>query len=110
LADLLAVVNFPDSNKVSNSLLSLRESLNETDKVIIEALARRMQLSESIAKVKQKENMTVFQANRWEEVLKTLLANAERKGLNKDFIKEIYEIIHQESIKIQNITIKKSRE
>lgn len=111
LKELLSNLIIPNKKqqKDSSSLATLRDDINEIDNKIIESLSIRMNISKEIAKIKEKENLAVFQPQRWQELLDNLTSKGEKQGLEKDFIKEIYEIIHQESIKTQNLVIKKSR-
>lgn len=106
LENLIFSIHFPENTGSSDKLSALREEINEADNTIIDALAKRMHLSQSIAKIKQEENMTVFQHSRWQEVLNRIISQAQNHSLNDTFVKEIYEIIHQESIKVQNNILK----
>lgn len=50
--------------------------------------------------------MSVLQINRWDKLLKERMQQAEPKGLNGEFIKEIFEQIHKESVFIQDEMLK----
>lgn len=39
--------------------------------------------------------------NRWEEILQRQMRNGAGSGLSAGFIKRLYELIHEESIRIQ---------
>jgi chorismate mutase len=60
-----------------------------------------MSVSELIGHLKRKENVAILQSDRWGEILPLLIKEAEKKGLNQEFIKEIFKRVHVESIKIQ---------
>ena len=109
LQTLLNEIHFPKNNEINTSLSVLRDEINGVDKDIILAIKRRMLLSEEIGKIKKEDNLPIFQSERWQEVLNSIISQAENMGLDKVFVKEIYEIIHQESIKTQNIIINKSK-
>jgi chorismate mutase len=51
--------------------------------------------------VKRNCNMTAFQPGRWREIVETRGEKAEAHNLSKDFIVELYEKIHHESIRRQ---------
>lgn len=111
--DFIHLINnliIPQRNDTINntSLNVLRQEINEIDNIIINSIAKRMNISKEIASIKEENNLTVFQPKRWQEILEKILLNGEKQGLTKDFMKEIYEIIHQESIKTQNSIINKS--
>jgi len=45
--------------------------------------------------------MTVYQPERWREIVSTRSAHGMRRLLSKEFVIKLYEIIHHESIKKQ---------
>ena len=63
-----------------------------------------MDISELIGALKREENVAILQSSRWEEILTSMVDEANKKGLNKEFISEIFKAIHVESIKIQHET------
>lgn len=79
----------------------LRQLMDSLDAEIIDLIAKRMELSEQVAEVKKACNMTVFQLGRWREIVETRGARAEAQLLSKEFIVELYEKIHNESIRKQ---------
>jgi len=109
LKAFLSSINFPNNKEItSNELEIYRQEINDIDKNICNLLSERMNLSKQIAEIKIAKDMTVFQPNRWQEVMDKIISISKEQGLNKEFIKEIYNVIHQESIKIQeNIVNKK---
>ncbi|MDR0789694.1 MAG: chorismate mutase [Bacteroidales bacterium] len=102
LRDLLVKLSIPDDEMRSlASITSIREKIDAIDDELIELLQRRMQHCGDLAKIKQVENLSLFQPNRWSEVLDSRLSAAKQRGLSQNFIKIIFEQIHEESIKIQ---------
>lgn len=83
------------------SLTPLRQQIDDVDHELLRLLAQRMELSRQIAAVKHKSQMTVYQSKRWNAVLDDRLQLASQLNLNPDFIKELLEIIHSESIRVQ---------
>ena len=79
----------------------LRQIMDSVDAEIIELIARRMELSERIGSVKRDCNMTAYQPERWQEIVETRGEQAFNHMLSKEFIIELYEKIHHESIKKQ---------
>ena len=47
-------------------------------------------------------DLTTFQVDRWNEIFKSRLDWAIEKGLDKDFIEDLYKVIHLGSINVQN--------
>lgn len=89
-----------DMSKVTE-LEYLRQVMDSVDAEIIELIARRMELSERIGFVKKDCNMTAYQPERWQEIVQSRGEQAFNHLLSKEFIIELYEKIHHESIKKQ---------
>ncbi len=78
-----------------------RTSIDELDEQLLEILAKRMEISELIGKLKEKHNMAPYQPERWLVVLEDRMQKAYPLKLNKDFVKKIFDVIHLESIRRQ---------
>lgn len=84
-----------------SQLEQLREKIDHIDQELIEVLSLRKQLIEKIGDYKKENNVTVFQLERWNEILNSRTAWGNGKNLTSEFIQEIYKAIHDESIRIQ---------
>ncbi|MDY6372421.1 MAG: bifunctional 3-deoxy-7-phosphoheptulonate synthase/chorismate mutase type II [Bacteroidales bacterium] len=82
-------------------LTPLRRQMDDVDHELLRLLGRRMELSREIAGVKRETGMSVYQSKRWEEVLADRLRLAETLGLDSDFVRELLEKIHGESVRVQ---------
>jgi chorismate mutase len=60
-----------------------------------------MKWVEEIGKLKHEHNIPVLQLNRWETILKDHIAKAHRTGLDGEFIKAVFELIHAQAVKKQ---------
>jgi chorismate mutase len=60
-----------------------------------------MMISRQIGEWKRDNNVIVFQVSRWEAILKRVLRLGEDMGLDREFVKQIYIGIHDESIRQQ---------
>ena len=87
--------------EVVNQLEELRRKIDSIDSEIMEHLAARTRLVEKIGEYKKANNITVFQVDRWLKVFQTRPEWAEKQNLSKDFIANIYKLIHDEAIRIQ---------
>ncbi len=87
--------------QVKRKIARLRAEISHTDSQIIQDLAERMRWVEEIGKLKQQHSISVLQINRWENLLKDHIAKARRLGLEGEFIKAIFELIHAEAVKRQ---------
>jgi chorismate mutase len=79
-----------------------RKELDLLDSNLIDLLKDRMSISEEIGRLKHKENVAILQSGRWSEILESMIQAGEEKGLNKEFVEEIFKAIHVESINIQH--------
>ena len=95
--------NLPCSSGDGNpaSLEPLRKQIDDIDHELLGLLSRRMNLSRQIAHIKREQQLTVYQAKRWDEVIKDRLQLADDLGLSIDFVEELLEKIHGESIRVQ---------
>ncbi|MEQ9297999.1 MAG: bifunctional 3-deoxy-7-phosphoheptulonate synthase/chorismate mutase type II [Cyclobacteriaceae bacterium] len=89
-------------------LEEMREQIDESDRDILEAISRRMNLVEKIGEFKQDNNVTIFQVDRWNEIYRTRGEWAQGMGLDKEFIEEMYKLIHIASIKQQTELLSKT--
>ncbi len=78
-----------------------REQLDIIDAQILKLLSERMKLSKDIGRIKRQHNMPIFQPERWQHVLERQMATAHAMGLDEEFVKEISEKIHGESLRQQ---------
>lgn len=111
LADLLGRLHFPDTSssdvEFTNKLKSLRRIVDEVDDELINLLAKRLQVIEEMALYKKEQNITTFQLERWQEILRTRTQWAEKLGISRHHIEKICQLLHEESIRVQNEVINK---
>ena len=106
----LKVKNSNEEDKSYNHLLNeIRENIDEVDKEIIDIISKRINLVEKIGEFKKEQDLTTFQVDRWNEIFKSRLKWAMDKGLDKDFIEDLYKVIHLGSINVQNKIINRKK-
>lgn len=86
----------------------LREEIDITDNQILEAFARRSEIIEKIALYKKSHKMTILQVGRWQQLLENRLEEARKIGLEDDFVKAIYQLVHDRSIRLQSQVMNKA--
>ncbi|GAA5039522.1 cytochrome c4 [Marivirga lumbricoides] len=89
------------SAKLQNKLDQIRDEIDETDKELLEVLARRFELVKKVGNYKKEKNVAIFQLERWNAILKNRPEWGEKLQLNPDFVKTLYQSVHDESIRIQ---------
>jgi chorismate mutase len=75
---------------------------------MIQILAKRMRVVEKIGEYKKENNVTIFQLERWNEIMQTRTSLGENLQLNAEFIQRILQEIHKESIQIQTEILNKT--
>jgi chorismate mutase len=93
-----------------SQLEQLREKIDQIDQELVEILSMRKQLIEKIGEYKKENNVTVFQLERWNEIISSRTEWGNLKNLSSDFIQNIYREIHDESIRLQTEIMGKETE
>jgi chorismate mutase len=79
----------------------LREQIDHVDKELFEIIAQRMDIVEKMGLYKKKNDVTVFQKDRWQQLSESRTKWAEDLGLNTEFMWDLFKLIHDASIKRQ---------
>jgi len=82
-------------------LRNYREQINSLDKELLYLFSRRFIIVSEIGKIKKLEKMQALQLSRWEELMKENIESWLEMGLEKDFIIDIWERIHKQSLEIE---------
>ncbi|MBR1791455.1 MAG: bifunctional 3-deoxy-7-phosphoheptulonate synthase/chorismate mutase type II [Bacteroidaceae bacterium] len=90
-----------DSVEATESINQLRKQIDELDNHLMDVLTKRMRISREIAEYKKLHNMTVVQTTRYSEILDKRAAQGVMCGMSPDFVRDIYEHIHEESVRQQ---------
>lgn len=98
ILDKLVIRNLSESTE---SLEALRRQIDELDNALIELLSKRMRVSREIGQYKREHDMTVVQTGRYTEILDKRGAQGVLCGMSGDFVKSIFEAIHEESVRQQ---------
>lgn len=96
-----------DNAEMTESLAMLRKQIDEMDDHLMDLLTKRMRVSREIAHYKQAHSMAVVQTTRYSEILDKRGAQGTLCGMDPDFVKRIYEAIHEESVRQQMEIINK---
>lgn len=86
----------------SADLEKLRDEIDGVDREIIDILAKRMKIAEEIGSYKKQNNITILQSERWNNIVKDREGQGKEKGLTSEFMLELYQSIHKESIRHQS--------
>ena len=97
------VIRYTSSNDplFENMLDTLRSRIDGIDHEIIEILASRMEIVKQIANYKKQNKVTALQINRWTQLLEDRITTAHKLNLDETFIKIIFQLIHEDSVRMQ---------
>lgn len=85
----------------TESLNELRKQIDECDNDLIQLLAKRMRVCREIGVYKKEHGVNILQAGRYNEILDKRGAQGALCGMDQDFIKKVFEAIHEESVRQQ---------
>ncbi len=90
-----------DSKQSTENLTLLRQQIDRIDRELLEVLAKRMQVSRDIGRYKKEHRMSVVQAGRYNDVIRTRLNHGVEMGMGAEFLKTVLLAIHDESVRQQ---------
>jgi chorismate mutase len=90
-----------DNPEFRNKLEELRAIIRTLDNDLLELLSKRMVISQEIGEYKRDNNVTILQAAHWKKLFEGSLETGHLLGLPEAFIKGLYQLIHDESIRRQ---------
>ena len=95
-----------ETNQTTENLTVLRRQIDILDNDLLELLAKRMRVSKEIGTYKKEHDMPILQAQRYDEILKNRIGQAEKMGMDGEFMKTVLMAIHEESIRQQMLIMK----
>lgn len=101
LMELVVRSNHTDSDSVIQ-LTEYRKLIDEIDEEILSMIQKREDVIRLIGEYKKTNNITIFQLERWQEILKTRAQWADKKGISRAHIEKLCQLLHEESIRLQN--------
>jgi chorismate mutase len=64
-----------------------------------------MKISRQIGEYKKNSNIAILQTSRWDKVLAKVIEKGNEYDLPEDFIKAVFNAIHEASVEVQNEVI-----
>lgn len=90
-----------DNKQTTENIAMLRQQIDEVDEQLLTLLGKRMRISEEIGVYKKEKHMPILQPERYTEILERRAKQGETLNLNADFVKNIMQAIHEQSINLQ---------
>lgn len=85
-----------------SKLDALRNRIDKIDSEILEILYSRFDVVRGIGICKKDYNVRVLQMNRWIQMRANRLQLAEKFNLSENFVDELFQLIHEESMNVQS--------
>lgn len=79
----------------------LRSRIDSLDTELIELLAARNEIVKQIAMYKKNNNVMALQIDRWTKMMNNRVATASKMELDPVFIKILFQLIHEDSVRMQ---------
>lgn len=98
---ILSLLVIRDETVTTEGIHALRKQIDELDNQLIELLAKRMRVCREIGQYKKEHNMTVLQTSRYNEILDKRGAQGVLCGMSSEFIRSVFEEVHEESVRQQ---------
>ncbi|MEP7170964.1 MAG: chorismate mutase, partial [Bacteroidota bacterium] len=99
-----------DNIEFQNTLELLRKKIDKIDHHLIETISSRMKIVDKIGEYKRDNNVTILQLERWARIMKDRIPYGNSLELNSEFVKLLFQLIHDESIRIQTEIMNNSME
>ncbi|MCT4672980.1 MAG: chorismate mutase [Prolixibacteraceae bacterium] len=96
-----------DNPVFENKLDELRNRIDATDHEIMELLSSRNKIVSQIGDYKKNNNVTALQIDRWTQMMNDRTDLAKRLGLDETFVKILFQLIHEDSVRQQTEFIDK---
>ncbi len=104
---ILSLLVVRDDTVTTEGITQLRHQIDDIDNQLMDLLAKRMRVCREIGQYKKEHNMTVLQSQRYNEILDKRGVQGSMCGMSADFAKNIFEHIHEESVRQQMEIINK---
>lgn len=98
---ILGTLVIRDSKQTTESLTLLRQQIDRIDNDLLEILGKRMGVSREIGRYKREHRMSVVQAGRYNDVMRTRVKLGAEMGMGEEFLRTVLLAIHDESVRQQ---------
>ncbi len=98
---ILSLLIVRSENSTTEGIRMLRAQIDEIDNTLMDLLAKRFRVCREIGTFKKEHNMTVLQTGRYNEILEKRGAQASLCGMDAEFAAQVFELIHEESVRQQ---------
>lgn len=101
LEGILSKLVMNDVSGNDDYINNMRLEIDFMDNSILEILKNRMDVVRCIGEYKIKNNIALLQSDRYNDMLEKYINTAEGMGISPEFVKHLFEMIHEESLREQ---------
>lgn len=98
-----------DNAEFGSKLDQLRSRIDALDTELMELLTARGEIVDQIAEYKKNNNVMALQINRWTQMMENRVDIAKKLNLDPTFVKIIFQLIHEDSVRQQTEYIDKEK-
>lgn len=98
---ILGTLVVRNSKQSTESLQLLRQKIDGIDNELLEILSKRMAVCREIGRYKREHRMSVVQAGRYNDVIRSRVKLGEEMGMGAEFLRTVLLAIHDESVRQQ---------
>ncbi|MDE6324233.1 MAG: bifunctional 3-deoxy-7-phosphoheptulonate synthase/chorismate mutase type II [Paramuribaculum sp.] len=98
---ILGTLVVRNSRQSTESLQLLRQKIDGIDNDLLEILSKRMAVCREIGRYKREHRMSVIQAGRYNDVIRSRVKLGEEMGMGAEFLRTVLLAIHDESVRQQ---------
>lgn len=109
LKEILENLIIRDTVQTTEDLSDLREQIDDLDNELLQLFAKRMRVSREIGQYKLEHDMPILQTNRYDQILTDRAGQGQRMEMSGDFIKQVLEAIHSESVRQQMVIMERAK-
>jgi chorismate mutase len=108
LLDKIVLRKTSGTKEFEDKLSDYRNQIDEIDEELLEILGRRMQVVNEIGEYKNQHEITILQLKRWSFIIEDRLKKGLKYNIEKNFLLELLELMHSESMRIQTEIMNKN--
>ena len=109
IGNLIVRQSIKEIPEIQSDLDELRENVDVLDNQVIEIISQRFEIIKQVGAYKKEHNLSVFQRDRWDDVINSRIKLATDRGISQSFIKNLLMDIHKESIRLQESMMKHNK-
>jgi chorismate mutase len=107
LTNLQLRTNVATDTNLQLQIEDVRQMADSLDAELVDIVSRRMQLMKKLGALKIENNVSIYQPERWREIIENRTKQGNALELSDEFILKLFEVIHDQSIKMQLGMLKK---